>query len=89
VEGLNTAGVRVNEFGSGLPGIGGPRSAASYISSKEVMGMPSWKCHNCGYTFDADKPPDTCPSCKEKCEFLDNTCYTPDCQAEGMDKRIK
>ena len=21
--------------------------------------MPSWKCHNCGYTFDAETPPDT------------------------------
>ena len=29
-----------------------------------------------------------CPSCKEKCEFLDNTCYTPDCQYDGTDKRI-
>jgi rubredoxin len=51
--------------------------------------MPSWKCHNCGYTFEADAPPDTCPSCKEKCEFLDTTCYTPDCQVEGTDNRIK
>lgn len=50
--------------------------------------MPSWKCGNCGYTFEADAPPEKCPSCKEKCEFLDNSCYTPDCQAEGMDPRI-
>jgi rubredoxin len=55
---------------------------------KEVMTMPSWKCANCGYTFESDAPPDQCPSCKEKCEFLDNTCYTPDCTAEGMDPRI-
>ena len=51
--------------------------------------MPNWKCHNCGYAFEADAPPDTCPSCKEKCEFLDTTCYTPDRQAEGVDDRIK
>jgi rubredoxin len=51
--------------------------------------MPSWKCSNCGYTFDKDQPPDECPSCKVKCEFLDNTCYTPDCAADGIDKRIK
>ena len=38
---------------------------------------------------EADAPPDTCPSCKEKCEFLDATCYTPDCQVEGSDHRIK
>ncbi len=51
--------------------------------------MPSWKCSNCGYTFEKEQPPDTCPSCKVKCEFLDNTCYTPDCEYEGTDKRIK
>ncbi len=50
--------------------------------------MPSWKCSNCGYTFDADSHPNECPSCKEKCEFLDNTCYTPDCAAQGTDDRI-
>ncbi len=50
--------------------------------------MPSWKCSNCGYTFDADAHPNECPSCHEKCEFLDNTCYTPDCAAEGTDNRI-
>ena len=50
--------------------------------------MPNWKCGNCGYEFEADAPPDTCPSCKEKCEFLDNTCYTPDCQSDGVDHRI-
>ncbi|MFO7495932.1 MAG: hypothetical protein R6X05_09920 [Desulfobacterales bacterium] len=50
--------------------------------------MNSWKCENCGYTFEAEKPPEKCPACKEKCQFLDNTCYTPDCQYEGVDKRI-
>jgi len=52
------------------------------------MTMASWKCANCGYTFDADAHPNECPSCHEKCEFLDNTCYTPDCTAEGTDNRI-
>lgn len=51
--------------------------------------MPSWKCGNCGYTFTADTPPDKCPSCKQTCEFLDNTCYTPDCEHAGADNRIK
>jgi len=50
--------------------------------------MPSWKCSNCGYTFDAESHPNECPSCHEKCEFLDNTCYTPDCAAQGTDERI-
>jgi rubredoxin len=50
--------------------------------------MASWKCGNCGYMLEADTPPEKCPSCKKKCEFLDNTCYTPDCEIEGIDKRI-
>jgi rubredoxin len=50
--------------------------------------MPSWKCSNCGYTFEADAPPDQCPSCKEKCEFVDVSCYTPDCGIQGMDDRL-
>src|SRR5512141_1497245 len=50
--------------------------------------MASWKCSNCGYTFEADAYPNQCPSCKEKCEFVDNTCYTPDCAADRIDPRI-
>jgi len=50
--------------------------------------MPSWKCANCGYTFEAETHPDECPSCKEKCEFVDNSCYTPDCGEKGTDDRI-
>lgn len=55
----------------------------------------NWKCSNCGYTFEAetDKLPDKCPSCGEKCTFLDATCYTPECSREsggtGIDPRIK
>jgi len=51
--------------------------------------MATWKCHNCGYTLDANTPPDQCPSCKENCEFLDASCYTPDCEFDGADQRIK
>ncbi|MDM8516439.1 hypothetical protein QUF76_09585 [Desulfobacterales bacterium HSG16] len=50
--------------------------------------MSSWKCGKCGYVLKAEKPPEKCPSCGEKCEFLDNSCYTPDCQQEGTDKRV-
>ncbi len=50
--------------------------------------MASWKCSNCGYSLEADKPPEECPSCKKKCEFLDNSCYTPDCEGTGVDRRI-
>ncbi|ROQ93393.1 rubredoxin-like domain-containing protein [Desulfosoma caldarium] len=41
--------------------------------------MTIWKCNNCGHTLQALTPPETCPSCKEKCEFLDVTCYIPEC----------
>ncbi|MBZ0157137.1 MAG: hypothetical protein K8I29_13105 [Alphaproteobacteria bacterium] len=41
--------------------------------------MAAWKCNNCGNTIHADTPPDTCPSCKEKCEYVDVTCYIPEC----------
>ena len=50
--------------------------------------MPAWKCNNCGYTFETDAPPDECPSCKQRCEFVDVTCYTPDCAIQGMDDRL-
>lgn len=44
---------------------------------------PFWKCGECGHTFQAPVPPDTCPSCKEKCTFKDVSCYTPDCGGPG------
>lgn len=51
----------------------------------------SWKCSNCGYTFQRDAtetPPETCPSCKQKCQFLNVTCYTPECGMTGQDPRL-
>jgi rubredoxin len=51
--------------------------------------MTSWKCAKCGYEMKADKPPERCPSCRQVCEFMDNSCYTPDCPAGGKDPRIK
>jgi rubredoxin len=51
--------------------------------------MNDWKCKNCGYELKAQKPPEECPSCKKKCEFMDISCYTPDCAATGKDTRIK
>ncbi|SFM97296.1 rubredoxin-like domain-containing protein [Thermodesulforhabdus norvegica] len=44
--------------------------------------MPKWKCTKCNYLIDADVAPDSCPSCKEKCEFVDVTCYIPECGGE-------
>ncbi|MBW1834718.1 MAG: hypothetical protein JRI62_08125 [Deltaproteobacteria bacterium] len=31
--------------------------------------MPSWKCSNCGYSLEAETPPEQCPSCKKKCDW--------------------
>ena len=51
--------------------------------------MTQWKCSNCGYTIKEAKPPETCPSCKESCAFIDATCYIPDCGGpENLDSRI-
>jgi rubredoxin len=68
-----------------------PDDCATPFWGNRLLGggsMTNWKCGNCGYEMEADAPPETCPSCKEKCEFLDNSCYTPDCDAVGKDPRI-
>ncbi|ACN17252.1 hypothetical protein HRM2_41960 [Desulforapulum autotrophicum HRM2] len=51
--------------------------------------MTSWICDKCGYRLEAETPPEECPSCKKKCSFVDNSCYTPDCQGQPIDPRIK
>jgi len=48
----------------------------------------TWKCSSCGYSFEDQRPPNQCPSCKEKCEFVDVSCYTPDCGQTGSDPRL-
>lgn len=45
--------------------------------------MPRWKCTSCSYTVEAEVAPDECPSCKKKCEFVDVTCYIPECGGES------
>jgi rubredoxin len=50
--------------------------------------MPEWKCSKCGYQFKADAPPETCPSCGLKCEFVNVTCYIPECGDKGVDPRL-
>ncbi len=51
--------------------------------------MSSWMCEKCGYNMEADTPPEKCPSCKQECAFVDNTCYTPDCAGGPNDPQIK
>jgi rubredoxin len=41
--------------------------------------MTTWKCNKCGYTLTGGEPPEICPSCKEQCEYVDVTCYIPEC----------
>jgi rubredoxin len=50
--------------------------------------MTNWKCSKCSYTLEAETYPDKCPGCHTPCEFLNITCYTPDCKNDGLDKRI-
>ncbi len=59
-------------------------------TKEETKEIPknTWKCSNCGYTLEEKTPPETCPLCKEKCEFVDTTCYTPDCGHTGSDTRL-
>jgi rubredoxin len=55
----------------------------------KVKPMSHWKCSNCDYTFEAEAPPDSCPSCKQACIFSDVTCYIPDCGGPGnIDPRL-
>ena len=50
--------------------------------------MTEWKCSKCGFRLTADAPPDECPSCKQNCEFVNVTCYIPECQEAGADNRL-
>lgn len=50
--------------------------------------MAEWKCKDCGYNVQADVPPEECPSCKKKCEFVDVSCYIPECGDTGSDSRL-
>jgi len=38
-----------------------------------------WICSICRYMLHAAEHPDECPNCKNKCAFIDATCYTPEC----------
>jgi rubrerythrin len=56
---------------------------------KTSLPDPFWKCSNCGNTLQTAKPPEVCPSCQHKCEFLNVTCYTPECEFKDIDPRLK
>ncbi|MGB5984144.1 MAG: hypothetical protein WBG37_02485 [Desulfobacterales bacterium] len=46
-------------------------------------GLTFWKCKNCGFLITAAKPPAVCPECHQTCDFIDVTCYTPECGGPG------
>ncbi len=54
----------------------------------EMKLLTEWKCSDCGYSMSGDAPPEVCPSCLHKCEFIDVTCYIPECKEEGRDYRL-
>ena len=52
-------------------------------------GLTYWKCSECGFLITASIPPDECPGCKKICDFLNVTCYTPECGGPGhIDPRL-
>ena len=63
--------------------------AKAKLLGEEVEEMNEWKCSKCGYILKADAPPETCPQCSEKCEFVNVTCYIPECGFTGSDQRLK
>lgn len=77
------------EYFRELPLGGLAQEAVAKTERRKTMAENEWKCSNCGYALKADVPPETCPSCKQKCEFVNVTCYIPECQSTGVDPRLK
>lgn len=46
-------------------------------------GLTYFKCSHCGFLITAASPPSVCPECGEKCQFINVTCYTPECGGPG------
>jgi rubrerythrin len=61
----------------------------SMAENKPLLPDTFWKCSNCGNTIQIEKPPQECPACRQQCQFLNVTCYTPDCGFTGIDQRLK
>lgn len=48
-----------------------------------------WKCRQCRLLLTTAAPPDICPTCSVKCQFVDVTCYAPECGGSGnIDRRL-
>jgi rubrerythrin len=54
-----------------------------------TCGLTYWKCSKCGFLITAAKPPMGCPECGANCEFINVTCYIPECGGPGnIDPRL-
>jgi rubrerythrin len=52
-------------------------------------GLAYWKCGKCGFLVTTAVPPAVCPECGSRCEFLNVTCYLPECGGPGnVDPRL-
>ena len=58
------------------------------MPARKLNPQPWWKCSECGYTYQAAPPPAECPSCQQKCVFVDVTCYTPECGPGSPDPQL-
>lgn len=59
------------------------------MPSRKRNPQPWWKCSECGYTYQAAPPPPAeCPSCQQKCVFVDVTCYMPECGPGTPDPQL-
>jgi len=66
-----------------------PRVRQEPVSTKPVPATaPHWQCSKCHYVLQAAQPPEICPSCHEHCQFVDVTCYIPECGFSGVDSRL-
>jgi rubredoxin len=66
-----------------------PRARPETTASKPVPPTaPHWQCSKCHYVLQAEQPPEVCPSCHEHCQFVDVTCYIPECGFTGTDNRL-
>jgi hypothetical protein len=60
-----------------------PREDLAYLVWTQIFirrkEMAIFKCNKCGNTIDVVSPPEKCPACKQSCEFVDVSCYIPEC----------
>lgn len=55
---------------------------------KVPANAPYWSCSSCHYVLQAVTPPDVCPACGQRCQFVDVSCYIPECGLTGVDSRL-